>query len=69
MQRRVTHFVPEINKLDYQERLEKLNTPTLAYKPFRRGSMIETYKILHSMYDVNCTNSLFELERVKYIWT
>ena len=60
MQRRATHFIPEINKLDYQEKLEKLNIPTLAYRRFR-GSMIETYKILHNMHVTNCTNSLFEL--------
>ena len=56
---RATNFIPEINKLDYQERLEKLNPSTLAYRQFR-GSMIETYKILHIMYDANCTNLLFE---------
>ena len=31
VQRRATHFIPEINKLDYQERLEKSDLPTLAY--------------------------------------
>ena len=61
MQRTVTHFIPEINKLDYQERLEKLNLPTLAYRQFC-GSIIETYKIMHNLYDANCTNSLFELK-------
>ena len=44
VQRRATHFIPEINKLDYQERLEKLDLPTLAYRRFH-GSIIETYKI------------------------
>ena len=61
MQRRATRFIPEINKLDYQERLEKLNLPTLAYRRFC-GSVIETYKTLHNLYDANCTNSLFELK-------
>ena len=61
MQRRATRFIPEINKLDYQERLEKLHLPTLAYRRFR-GSIIETYKILHNLYDGNCTNSLFDLK-------
>ena len=33
MQRRATRFIPEINKLEYQEeRLEKLNLPNLAYR-------------------------------------
>ena len=61
MQKRATRFIPEIIKLDYQERLENLNLPTLTYRWFR-GSMVETYKILHNMYDANCTNSLFELK-------
>ena len=55
VQRRATG----INKLNYQERLEKLDLPTLAYKP---GSIIETYKILHSLYAANCTDSLFKLK-------
>ena len=61
MQRRATHFIPEINKLDYQERLDKLDLPTLACRQFC-GSIIETYKILHNLYDANCTNSLFEFK-------
>ena len=32
VQRRATHFIPEINENDYQERLEKLDLPTLAYR-------------------------------------
>ena len=60
-QRKATHVIPEINKLHYQERLGKLNLPTSAYRQFC-GSMIETYKILHNMYDANCTNSLYELK-------
>ena len=61
VQRKATLFIPEINKLDYQERLEKLVLPTLDYRQFR-GSIIETYKILHNLNDANCTNSLFELK-------
>ena len=58
---RATRFISEIHKLDYQERFEKLNLPTLAYRLFC-DSMIETYKILHNTYDANCTNSFFELK-------
>ena len=61
VQRRASRFIPEINKLDYQQRLEKLDLPTLAYKRFR-GSIIETYKILYNSYDANCTDELFELK-------
>ena len=52
MQKRATRFIPEIIKLDYQERLENLNLPILTYRWFR-GSMVETYKILHNMHDAN----------------
>ena len=63
VQKRATLFIPEINKLDYQERLEKLDLPTLGYIWFC-GSIIETYKVLHNLCDAKCTNSLFE--RVEY---
>ena len=56
LQRRATRFLPEINKFDYHKRLEKLNLPQFP------GSIIETYKILHNLYDADCTNSLFELK-------
>ena len=52
VQRRATRFIPQIIKLDYQERLKKLDLPTLTYRRFR-GSIIEIYKILHSLYDAN----------------
>ena len=61
MQRRATRIIREINKLDYQERVEKLKHATLAYRQ-SCGSIIETCKILHNLYDTNCTNSLFELK-------
>ena len=39
-------YVPDINKLEYKERLEALNLPTLQYRRFR-ADMIETYKITY----------------------
>ena len=57
-ERRATCFIPNINKLSYRERLEKLDLPTLSYRRFR-GSMIETFKILHGYYNDNCESSLF----------
>ena len=62
VEKRTTRVIPEIDKLDYQERLDNLHLPTLAYRQFR-GSVIETYKILHNLYDANCTNSFFELKQ------
>ena len=62
VEKRATRVIPEIDKLDYQERLDNLHLPTLAYRQFR-GSVIETYKILHNLYDANCSNSFFELKQ------
>ena len=62
MQRRsILLFVSKINKLDYLERLQKLNLPALAYRRFH-GSLIEPYKLLLNMYDANFSNPLFELK-------
>ena len=61
VEKRATRVIPEIDKLDYQERLYNLHLPTLAYRQFR-GSIIETYKILHNLYGANCTNLFFELK-------
>ena len=62
MQRRsILLFVSKINKLDYLERLQKLNLPILAYRRFH-GSLIDPYKLLLNMYDANFSNPLFELK-------
>ena len=58
IQRRATRYVPDINKLEYQERLEALNLPTLQYRIFR-ADMIETYKITHGHFEDNCDKHLF----------
>lgn len=61
MQRRATCFVLEINKLDYQERLEKVDLPTLVYRRFC-GSVIESYKLLFNMYNAKCSILFFEVK-------
>ena len=55
VQQRATTYIPLINHFSYQERLEKLNLPTLKYRRFR-GDTIQTYKILHGMYDIDSTH-------------
>ena len=47
VQIRATKLVDGLGKMDYQERLEKLKLPTLAYRRLR-GDMIETYKHFHT---------------------
>ena len=51
VQIRATKLVNGFCKLEYNERLEKLKLPTLAYRRLR-GDMIETYKHFHK-YDPN----------------
>ena len=57
VQRRATRYVPDINKLEYQERLEALSLPTLQHRRFR-VDMIETYKITHGHFEDNCVKHL-----------
>ena len=60
VKRRASRYVLDINKLEYQERLETLNLPTLQYRRFR-ADMIETYKITHGHFEDNCVKHLFEM--------
>ena len=36
--------------LDYEDRLKSLNLPSLEFRQ-TKGDMIETYKIIHGVYD------------------
>ena len=60
VQRRATKLVPELKDLPYEERLRKLNLPTLAYRR-SRGDMIETYKIINQKYDQDCVEGIFQM--------
>ena len=51
VQRRMTKLLPQLRLLDYEERLKKLNIPSLYYRR-SRGDMIECYKYLHGLYKV-----------------
>ena len=50
VQKRATRQIPGFRELTYPERLRKLKLPTLSYRRLR-GDLIETYKILHNIYD------------------
>ena len=45
VQRRATKMVPSLKDLPYEQRLERLNIPTLYYRR-KRGDMIQVYKIM-----------------------
>ena len=57
VQRKFTRHILEVKKLSYQERLRKLELPSLEYRRFR-GDLIQAYKIAHEKYDKESTNSL-----------
>ena len=50
VQKRATKMLPGLKDKSYQERLRILNLPTLRHRR-TRGDMIQTYKILHGLYD------------------
>ena len=52
VQRRATKTVPGISTMTYPDRLQTLRLPSLVYRR-ARGDMIETYKYLHNVYDVD----------------
>ena len=50
VQRRATKQISGFKNMSYEDRLQKLKLPTLAYRR-KRGHMIETYKIPSGTYD------------------
>ena len=50
VQRRATKVIPGLGDKTYEERLRILKLPTLRHRRLR-GDMIETYKIIHGIYD------------------
>ena len=57
VQRRATKLVNGTKKMNYTERLKFLKLPTLLHRR-KRGDMIETYKVLHGLYDHDCVPTL-----------
>ena len=61
VQRRATKLVPGLKDLSYEERLKKLDIPTLAYRR-SRGDMVETFKIVNGVYDGDVCGGLFKIQ-------
>ncbi len=60
VQRRATKLLPGMHDLEYEDRLRRLNLPSLAFRRIR-GDMIETFKYCHQMYEV--VKKPFELRK------
>ena len=64
VQRRATRQVPQLKGLSYEDRLRKLQQPTLSYRRLR-SDMIETCKLLHDIYDPILPKLLDPVEKSK----
>ena len=60
VQRNFTKCIIGFKDFDYECRLKKLNLPSLEYRRIR-GDLIETYKMLHKIYDPLTTGRLLSL--------
>ena len=63
VQRRGTKMVSALKDLPYNERLRRLNLPSLVHRR-KRGELIEVYKYLHGNYKVD--PSSFDLDKKIY---
>ena len=61
VQRRATKMIPGLAKLSYEERLRRMDLPSLEYRRIR-GDAIETFKYLHGKYSVNTVTLLLRHE-------
>ena len=57
--RRASKMVPGLHRLTYEERLRKLDLPTMVYRRWR-GDMIEVWKVMNQKYDAR-VNIKFQL--------
>ena len=59
VQRNFTKNIFSVKHLNYEERLKKLNLPSLEFRRMR-GDLIQTFKITNGYYDKKTVESLFE---------
>ncbi|XP_072013931.1 uncharacterized protein [Amphiura filiformis] len=61
VQRRATKIVPSLRDTPYTTRLMLLDLPTLAYRRLQ-GDLIQVYKILHELQDIE-VSKMFDMTR------
>ena len=61
VQRRATKMLPRMKELSYRERLQRLKLPSLAFRRLR-GDMVEVFKIMHRMYNIQPEEFFMRLE-------
>ena len=59
VQRKFTKHIKGLSNLQYEERLKKINLPSLEYRQIR-GDMIQVFKIAHNFYDNASVQNLFD---------
>ena len=57
VQHRATRMIPGFAKLSYEERLRRIDLPTLVYRR-NRGDAIEVFKYLKGLYNTDCSEML-----------
>ena len=62
VQRKFTRHILEVKKLPYEQRLKKLELPSLEFRRFR-GDLIQVYKVAHGLYDRPSVESLFQFNQ------
>ena len=58
VQRKFTKHIKGLSKLTYEERLKKINLPSLEFRQ-KRGDMIQVFKIAKKFYDPLSTDTIF----------
>ena len=63
--RRATKELPGMRNLTYIERLKLLKLSSLSYRRLR-GNMIEVFKIIHNLYDIQSSPKLLKWEDISF---
>ena len=62
VQRKFTKYIRNLHNLTYEERLKKINLPSIEYRQFR-GDQIQVFKIARGFYDTASTETIFEFKK------